>query len=57
MDSLHSKQLRIALEPEAASLCCRRLGVAQYEDLDGELLLEENVKYLILDCGGMIEFL
>ena len=46
-----SKKLIIALEPEAASLCCRRMSLAQYGDKKG-ISFPKGTKYLILDCGG-----
>ena len=48
-----SRQLIIALEPEAASLFCRRLHLARFEQDDDKISFKKGTKYLILDCGGM----
>ena len=52
--SLDSPQLVIALEPEAASLYCRRLNIVSFiedETVDG---FPEGTKYLVIDAGGKL---
>ena len=41
----------IALEPEAAAMCCRIEELAQYMD-NPEVSFAVGRKYLVLDCGG-----
>ena len=44
--------LILALEPEAASLCCRRPLVAGYRTAKG-IKFPPDTKYLVIDCGGI----
>ena len=46
----------LALEPEAASLCCRRPSIAGYRGDDG-VAFPPDTMYLLLDCGGAISYL
>ena len=46
-----ANNLILALEPEAASLCCRRPAIAGYRSEDGITFPPDTV-YLLLDCGG-----
>ena len=48
--SKDSKQLIIALEPEAASFHCRQLDLSPFQD--SELCFPSGLRYLVLDCGG-----
>ena len=55
-----SKQLVIALEPEAASLYCRTLDMKQFQGMEskkGKLKLDANTKYMIIDAGGKDNYL
>lgn len=45
-------QLIIALEPEAASIYCRRLPAEKLEGANTAHLLQPGSKYLVLDAGG-----
>ena len=51
---IHSENLTIALEPEAASIFCRHLPVDKFEDLSGDNIAKypPGTKYMILDAGG-----
>ena len=51
MSTKDAKHLVIALEPEAASMCCRRLNIAQYEGKE-KYAFPMGTKYMVLDCGG-----
>ena len=55
IDDVSSKKLIIALEPEAASLCCRNLDLHHFLGMESEkkkLNLEVNTKYIVIDAGG-----
>ena len=55
--AVDSPQLVIALEPETASLYCRRLNMVTFVGdmtTDG---LPKDTKYLIIDAGGNIKFI
>lgn len=46
------KTLRIALEPEAASIWCKTIPVEKLNQ--GTIVsFQEDTKYLVLDAGGM----
>lgn len=45
-------QLIIALEPEAASIYCRRLPAEKLEGANTVHPLQPGSKYLVLDAGG-----
>lgn len=46
------KTLRIALEPEAASIWCKTIPVEKLNQ--GAIVsFQEGTKYLVLDAGGM----
>ena len=47
-----SKQLMIALEPEAASLFCRRLDLTQFQCDQSDISFTPGTKYLVIDAGG-----
>ena len=50
-----SRQLVIALEPEAASIYCRSLDVNQFIEPSGQQSspsFREGTKYLVIDAGG-----
>ncbi|XP_060580179.1 heat shock 70 kDa protein 12B-like [Ruditapes philippinarum] len=51
---LSSESIMIALEPEAASVCCRQLDVCTVDRDTGVTLssLEVGSRYLVLDAGG-----
>ena len=53
---VNANNLMLALEPEAASLCCRRPSIAGYQGEDGVAFPQETI-YLLLDCGGAISSL
>ena len=55
IDTKNSRNLMIALEPEAASLCCRRLSIANYASSEGIKFLP-GMQYMVLDCGGSLVF-
>lgn len=45
--------LRIALEPEAASLFCKTVAVEKKTQIDQKVSpFEPGAKYIVLDCGG-----
>ena len=54
MPSMDSHQLVIALEPECASLYCRRLKCAEFinEPEEDTIAFVPGTKYLVIDCGG-----
>ena len=54
-----SRGLVIALEPEAASLHCRRLDVHDFvgEDEYREANFQTGTKYLVIDAGGQCSVL
>ena len=55
IDDVNSKNLMIALEPEAASLHCRTLEMNKFlgmESEKGKLSLKMNTKYIVIDAGG-----
>ena len=55
IDQEKSKNLVIALEPEAASLYCRTLEMEHFlgmETKSGKLYLPIGTKYMIIDAGG-----
>ena len=52
MTSKESKQLLIALEPEAASLFCRRLNLVQFDCDQSDISFKPGTKYLVIDAGG-----
>lgn len=52
MKTVDSEQLIIALEPEAASLYCRRLDVKQFMDRSRSISFDTGTKYLVIDSGG-----
>lgn len=45
-------QLIIALEPEAASIYCRRFPAEKLEGANTVHPLQPGSKYLVLDAGG-----
>jgi hypothetical protein len=45
-------QLKIALEPEAASLYCRYLPVQKGHEENFLASFEPGTKYIVLDAGG-----
>ena len=49
-----SEKLCIALEPEAASLFCRSLDIANFEGQKGKdrLQMPLGTTYILLDAGG-----
>lgn len=50
---IDSKRLVIALEPEAASILCKELQLAKYEDgSDSINVFSPGQRYLVLDAGG-----
>ena len=52
---IHDDHLRIALEPEAASVYCKHLCLEARDDLEGFRALgtfSPGSKYLVLDAGG-----
>ena len=52
---MDSRQLVIALEPEAASLYCRRLDVSHFMgDNRKPLQFQRGIKYLVIDSGGRL---
>lgn len=54
ISDVNSRSLVIALEPEAASLHCRRLDVHGFvgEDEYREANFKTGTKYLVIDAGG-----
>ena len=54
MERVDSKQLVIALEPEAAGLHCRGLEINEFvqESRDTRVKLTTGAKYLVVDAGG-----
>ena len=56
MKSVDSRQLVIALEPEAASLHCRSLDVAQFvgEPDKDSVVFKTGTKYMVIDAGGEV---
>ena len=52
--SKDSKQLVIALEPEAGSFYCRQLDLSPFQE--SELCFPSGMRYLVLDCGGRTSF-
>lgn len=56
---LKDSQLSLALEPEAASLYCRKIPVEINTQKDGAkqiASLPEGAKYLVLDLGGLFHY-
>ena len=51
MSTKDAKNMVIALEPEAASVCCHRLNIAQYNGKE-KYTFPHGTKYMVLDCGG-----
>lgn len=50
---IDSNRLVIALEPEAASILCKELQLAKYEDgSDSINVFSPGQRYLVLDAGG-----
>ena len=48
-------QLALALEPEAASICCRKFDTMILEDsTTSAVRIPNGSKYIVLDCGGKI---
>nr|XP_022322670.1 heat shock 70 kDa protein 12A-like [Crassostrea virginica] len=56
IDNVHSNQLLIALEPEAASLTCRTIQANNFSDnrenQADRLTFEPGTKYIVVDAGG-----
>jgi hypothetical protein len=56
IETTHSNQLLIALEPEAASLYCKQLPAETFlgnaEEQMAKPNFEPGTKYLIVDAGG-----
>lgn len=52
---IKSENLIIALEPEAASMYCRKmpLYLSEKSDKDGIDIFSPGNQYLVLDAGGM----
>ena len=55
ISDVNAKNLMLSLEPEAASLCCRRPATAGYQSEDG-IAFPPDTKYLVLDCGGEVNY-
>ena len=51
ISEVESRQLVIALEPEAASFFCRQLDMSKFER---KLCFPSGTKFMILDCGGSL---
>jgi len=47
-----SEQLLIALEPEAASICCRNLHYDQILRSNSNPIIRPSGSYMVVDCGG-----
>lgn len=45
----------IALEPEAAYICCKHLPVEELEGTNTVSAFQSGRKYLVLDAGGQCE--
>lgn len=57
---IHSEQLSLALEPEAASLFCRFLPVKKIHGVNGVSdisNLAPGNRYLVLDAGGTLNII
>ena len=57
MNDILSQNLIIALEPEAASLYCRTLGLCKFVGMafdgkGGAMSIKSGDSYIIVDCGG-----
>lgn len=56
IDNVHSNQLLIALEPEAASLTCRTIQTNSFtdnrENQTAKPTFEPGTKYIVVDAGG-----
>uniref|UniRef100_A0AAU0MTL2 Heat shock protein family A member 12 variant X11 n=1 Tax=Urechis unicinctus TaxID=6432 RepID=A0AAU0MTL2_UREUN len=53
VEETDSGNLILALEPEAASLCCQKLPLAKFAMRgDSSVKLSTGTKYLVLDAGG-----
>lgn len=53
IDTVNSEKLLIALEPEAASYCCRNLPVERFTGNEGRgLNMSPESQYMIIDAGG-----
>ena len=55
--NVSSKQLLIALEPEAASMFCKRLQVNHFTsgtDQEMDVTFEKGDQYIVVDAGGII---
>ena len=59
IDKVDSDNLRISLEPEAASLHCRSIGMNKFLNQQGNDKVEmaKGTKYIILDAGGKYLFI
>ena len=54
ISDVNSQNLIIALEPEAASLYCRNLGLNHFVGAEKtDTKMPDGTKHLVLDCGGM----
>ena len=57
---MHSNQLLIALEPEAASLTCRTIQANNFadnrENQADRLTFEPGTKYIVVDAGGSLSY-
>lgn len=60
IDNVHSNQLVIALEPEAASLTCRTIQTNSFtdnrENQTAKPTFEPGTKYIVVDAGGLMCF-
>ena len=51
---MHSNQLLVALEPEAASLTCRADNIKNHRF---KPTFEPGTKYIVLDAGGLLPYI
>ena len=45
----------VSLEPEAASMCCRKMDAQEFEiggGAESKLLQRRGAKYMVVDAGG-----
>lgn len=47
--------MTIALEPEAAYICCKHLSVEELERTNTVSAFQSGSRYLVLDAGGQCE--